>query len=153
MKEKLRHLAAFEYYYSLGDSRSDEKVAKKIGVSETSVRKWKHAFHWQERVQQRDIELSQAFRKKIEAQTNETILNMKAEYRATIAAIHEVIKESIGRLQARVKKGDVPEVRNMNDMKKLTEILDKIARLDAELMGEAPEKNNVIEVNLKGKDD
>ena len=116
MVENLRMKEAFEYYYSLGDKRSLQQVAKKFTVSETSARKWSAAFNWQERVIQRDIEISKGLEKK----TNTTILNEKANYR-------RIIKETIAKMTG-------VEVANIKD-------LDTLVKLDLLLMGEATEKN------------
>ena len=127
MVENLRMKEAFEYYYSLGDKRSLQQVAKKFTVSETSARKWSAAFNWQERVVQRDIEISKGLEKK----TNTTILNEKANYR-------RIIKETIAKMAG-------VEVSNIKD-------LDTLVKLDLLLMGEATEKNEtsiVLEGEVK----
>ena len=127
MVESLRMKEAFEYYYSLGDKRSLQQVAKKFTVSETSARKWSAAFNWQERVVQRDIEISKGLEKK----TNTTILNEKANYR-------RIIKETIAKMAG-------VEVSNIKD-------LDTLVKLDLLLMGEATEKNEtsiVLEGEVK----
>ena len=115
MVETLQHKEAFEYYYSLGEARSLQQVAKRFTVSETSARKWSAAFNWQERVVQRDIEISKGLEKK----TNTTILNEKANYR-------RIIKESISGI------GEI-KINNPKD-------LDTLVKLDLLLMGEATEK-------------
>ena len=117
MVESLRMKEAFEYYYSLGDKRSLQQVAKKFTVSETSARKWSAAFNWQERVVQRDIEISKGLEKK----TNTTILNEKANYR-------RIIREAIASM------GTI-EPKNAKD-------LETLVKLDLLLMGEATEKND-----------
>lgn len=57
-KETQRQAEAFEYYYSLKDDRSLEKVAKKYKVTERTVKNWSVWFNWQERVVERDKEIS-----------------------------------------------------------------------------------------------
>ena len=116
MVETLQHKEAFEYYYSLGEERNLPKVAQKFTVSTTSLKKWSAAFNWQERVTQRDIELSKGLEKK----TNTTILNEKANYR-------RIIKESISGI------GEI-KINNPKD-------LDTLVKLDLLLMGEATEKS------------
>lgn len=116
MVETLQHKEAFEYYYSLGDSRSFKLVESKFKVSNMSVARWSKAFNWQERITQRDIEISKGLEKK----TNTTILNEKANYR-------RIIKESISGI------GEI-KINNPKD-------LDTLVKLDLLLMGEATEKS------------
>lgn len=82
MTETLRHKEAFEFYYSLGDERSLEKVSQKYTVSIPAVKKWSKAFNWQERVFQRDLEVS----KKLEEKTNNAVVNEKAKLLSTVKA-------------------------------------------------------------------
>lgn len=59
MKETERHKHAFEYYYALGAKRSCPQVARKLSVSNNSVKKWRLAFNWQEKVMMRERAISQ----------------------------------------------------------------------------------------------
>ena len=87
MREKLKHIQAYNYYfllggllpvrtkkeackhvgrgsnfykqlYSLCGKRSLLKVARKMGVSRTAVNNWCKAFNWKERVRLRDQEIN-----------------------------------------------------------------------------------------------
>lgn len=126
MKETLQHKEAFEYYYSLGENRGYREVAQKFNTSLTTLAKWGKAFNWQERVTQRDIEIS----KQLEKKTNTTVLNEKANYR-------RLIKEAI---------------ENMDDIKiESVKDYETLVKLDLLLMGENTEKNdNTITVKLEG---
>lgn len=127
MVETLQHKEAFEYYYALGENRSIPQVAQKYAVSVPAVKKWSKSHNWQERVVQRDIEISKGLEKK----TNTTILNEKANYR-------RIIKETIAKMAG-------VEVSNIKD-------LDTLVKLDLLLMGEATEKNEtsiVLEGEVK----
>jgi hypothetical protein len=117
MIESLQHKEAFEYYYSLGEERSLLKVAPKFTVSTTSLKKWSAAFNWQDRVIQRDIEISKGLEKK----TNSTIINEKANYR-------RIIREAIQSM------GDI-DVKCAKD-------LETLVKLDLLLMGESTEKTD-----------
>ena len=125
MQETLKHKEAFEYYYCLGDSRGYREVTQKFNVTLTSIANWGKAFNWQERIIQRDIEVS----KKLEKKTNTTVINEKANYR-------KIIKDSLANIKMK------PE--SIRDM----EILIK---LDLLLMGEATEETTVNnKVDLTG---
>lgn len=139
MKEKLKHREAFEHYYSLGSERGLRKVAQEFKVSLTAVAKWSIAFNWQERIEQRDIEIG----KKLEEKTNEAVVNTKADYRALIK---KVVKEFEKRLEAKKIRIAKPED------------LSIMAKLDLLMMGEPTERGEhkleplkvIIE---KGKDE
>jgi len=124
MVETLQHKEAFEYYYSLGETRNIVSVAGRFNVGSRTIERWSAAFNWQERLVQRDIEISKGLEKK----TNTTVLNEKANYR-------RIIKEAIAKMT------DV-EVCNIKD-------LDTLVKLDLLLMGEATEKNETT-ITLEG---
>lgn len=75
MVETLKHKTAFEEYYLLGDHRSYSKVAQKLSVSKTSIKKWAKNFDWIEKVQLRD----QNNAKKLEAKTDIKVIDDKAK--------------------------------------------------------------------------
>jgi hypothetical protein len=118
MQETLQHKEAFEYYYTLGESRSIPQVAQKYPISIPAVKKWSKSFNWQERILQRDIEIG----KKLVTKTNTTVLNEKANYR-------KIIKDAIdsmGTIKAESAKD-----------------LEILVKLDLLLMGEATDKTDI----------
>ena len=136
MKEKQKHLEAFEYYYSLGDNRSLTAVAKKFKVSINSVVKWRKAFNWDLRVQQRDIENAQKLKEKI----NLDVVNTKADYRKTIHAMHQMLKKS---LKEYVERNKPAEIKTVRDLARVADILEKLVTLDMKLVGETEENKEI----------
>ena len=132
MKEKLKHIEAFNYYYILSDKRTLQLVATKFTVSRQSISKWKREFKWQERIEKRDINNG----KKLEAKTDKAIVNSKADYRA-------LIKKVVKRFEEKLKDGKIRIER--------PEDLNVMAKLDLLLMGEATD-DITIKVKLP-KDD
>ena len=57
-KEQDHHERAFEYYYSLGESRSYEKVAAQFGAALSTVKLWGRSFRWKQRIRERDMEVA-----------------------------------------------------------------------------------------------
>lgn len=49
MREMPRHVSAYEFYRDM-PKRSLVRVAKKVGVSETSITRWSKEFRWQNRI-------------------------------------------------------------------------------------------------------
>ena len=115
-KETLKHKEAYEYYYSLGDERSLQKVADEFGVTLKAVAQWNMSFNWQERTVQRDTEIG----KKLQEKTIDTILNEKANYR-------KIIKLAVGQIVESMRAGE---------MTYKIQDLDKLIRLDMYLLGE-----------------
>lgn len=114
--ETLEHREAFEYYYSLGETRGLQATSKFINKGFTTVKRWSISFKWQERVKQRDLELATELQKK----TNHTILTSKVEYRGVIRTLVEQFKLDVA--DQKIK------IRSIKDF-------DMIARLDMDLMG------------------
>jgi late competence protein required for DNA uptake (superfamily II DNA/RNA helicase) len=133
MVETLRHKEAFEYYYTLGDKRSITEVQRKYNVSRPAVAKWSIAFNWQERIQQRDIEVSKGLEKK----TNNEIINDKANY-------VRIIREALKQFEENLNKKRVP-LESSQDYERLV-------KLHLLLTGEATERDEVLNVtmNIKG---
>lgn len=124
--ETARMAQAFEYYYSLGDDRSLGKAAVQFGVTETTIENWSTSFGWQERVQQRDIEVANTMHKK----TVKEIANSKANYRKIIAI---GIKKFAEKLMD--DEGGV-------DLTKIQDF-ERLVKLDLLLMGEITERKDI----------
>lgn len=120
-KETLRHSEAFEFYYGLGESRNLKRVSEEFGVTLKAVGQWSDSFNWQERIVQRDTEIS----RKMQEKNINTIINEKANYR-------KVIKLAMGQLISDMKEGKINY--NIKD-------LDRLIRLDMYLLGESD--NNI----------
>ncbi|WP_455920510.1 hypothetical protein [Priestia megaterium] len=121
MKETLKHKEAFEYYYSLGEKRTYQKVADQFDTSKTTVYKWSTNFGWIERVAQRDIDVA----KKLEKKTNNTVADEKARYRT-------IIKGAIADFAKRLQDKEIV-VDSVLD-------LERLVKLDLLLMGEPNER-------------
>jgi len=132
MKETLKAKEMFELYYSMGSDRSLDALRKKL-VSEMSqnepekipslptLKRWSKNFNWQERVEQRDMDNA----KRLEKKTNTTVVNEKANYRKIIKEAFDIFKENL-------RNGEV-EIKTVQDMERL-------AKLDLLIMGEATER-------------
>jgi hypothetical protein len=54
VKEKLKHIKAFNFFYSLGKKRCRLAVAEKFKVSVITISSWATAFNWKARIRQRE---------------------------------------------------------------------------------------------------
>lgn len=115
---------AFEYYYSLGDKRSLDQVARHVLKTPCTVSNWSSSFNWQKRVQQRDIDVAQ----QLQVRNIKEIANTKANYRKVLQAL---VKKFIDNLQA-----DKVEMNKVGD-------LERVLKLDMLLMGEVSEITQV----------
>lgn len=118
--ESAEQREAFEFYYSLGDSRNLEKVGEYVGKSTRTMYEWSRRFNWGDRVVQYDIEVN----KKLQAKTINTVVDEKANYR-------KIIKLAINDFVKNLRDGNL-KVTSVSD-------LEKLMKLDLTLMGEATE--------------
>lgn len=79
-EETLLHKEAFEYYYALGADRNRTKTGQKFGVRKSTAGLWSKSSNWQELIKLRDIGIA----KKLQQETDKTIINIKANYRKII---------------------------------------------------------------------
>lgn len=154
MKEKPKHIKAFELYYLMGDDRSLAKLSDKYPdriPKEVTLKIWSRHFNWQERVEQRDIENTQALRKKLEAQTNKTIVNSKADYRAEIKTQLGILKRIMNETIKQMKAGKVIDIQGMTDLRDVIASYERLAKLDLLMMGES--ENTEFVIQFKELDD
>ena len=146
-EETLRQKEIFDIYYSLGDKRSFEKLREKLKTapnatkmipSLTTLKRWSKKFNWQERIQQRDAEISKGLEKKI----NQDIINEKAEHRKLIKAILNELKRSLIEYQNEIKEGIKPaQIETIKDLKDISQIIDTLIKLDLNILGEPLTQN------------
>ena len=112
---------AFEYYYSLGDKRSYEAVAKKFGKSPSTIYNWSKSFNWKERIKLLDA--------KAKAESEKQLVNNLVKIKADLLKIAEA---TLARYVENLKKGEVKP--------KTATDLEKIIKSILLLLGEATEK-------------
>lgn len=144
-EENLRQKQAFEIYYSLGDGRTLEKLREKLKtIPEYSqhipalitLKSWSKKYNWQSRIQQRDIENSRSLQK----QTNNSIIDMKIEIRNLIKVQLALMTKSLNDF---LKSKRVTEIKSISDLNALSSTLDRLARLEMDLVGESMLKAEV----------
>jgi hypothetical protein len=135
MKEKQKHLDAFELFYRMGGIASQEscsKVADKLQISERTFWNWYKKFGWSERVHIRNIDVN----KKVVENTNSEIAANKAKY---LTYAHKLFDD----WKKKVDSGEIPvEIKTVSDV-------DKIVKLALLLQDEAGE---IIENVIIDKD-
>ncbi|GAI80662.1 unnamed protein product, partial [marine sediment metagenome] len=108
MREELGHKEIYDLYYVMGKERSLTKLREKLMSPEchqdvTSLRtlkRWSKAFNWQERIEQRDIEISRG----LEIKTNETVISIKAGFKAEIKVQLNIFKTMLNKLIKKFKE-------------------------------------------------
>jgi hypothetical protein len=154
MKETPEHIEIFELYYAMGNSRSLEKLLKKLHQDGTktapsmrTLKRWSNEFNWQQRVEQRDIENSKALEDKLKPQTNKTIVNTKADYRAEIKTQLGILKAILNKSIEKIKARDIIDISNTNDLKDVINSYTKLCDMDLKLMGEATDIHEFRELD------
>lgn len=150
MKESLRHKEVFEQYYIMGNDRSLSKLREKLMslecrqdvVNLRTLQRWSKAFNWQERIEQRDIEVSRG----LEIKTNETIINIKAGFKAEIKVQLSIFKFMLNKLIEKFKNDEMLEIKNLDNLKIVVDSYEKLIKLYLTLIGEASE---IEEIELK----
>ena len=152
MKEELKHKEIFEQYYIMGKDRSLKKLLDKLHRDSTgtapslrTLKSWSKAFNWQERIEQRDIEISRG----LEDKTNETIINIKSGFKAEIKVQLNIFKVMLNRLIKKFKdskEDETIEIKKIEDLKVVTDSYEKLIKLYLTLIGEASE---IEEIELK----
>lgn len=105
MKETAKHLEAYEYFFSLGDRRSLQRVTDKFTVSRVSVSKWCKLFDWRRKVEKRDKKIAD----KVSEKTDKAMVKYKETY---IEFSEDLVEDAI-----RQFKGE-PEVFECTECKK-----------------------------------
>jgi len=126
--------SAFEYYYTLGEERSYQKVAEKFGVSPNTVRNnWAVKYNWREKKLQRDIEIQ----RRVAEKTNDEIVEIKVGHRNDIKAAFLPVRHELKRIIDLLKQNELPDwVNDINDFERLVRCIEKLTKLNLELLGE-----------------
>lgn len=157
MKETIGHKQIFEQYFMMGNDRSLVKLRKKLMSSKRpqdvlslkTLQRWSVTFNWQERIEQRDIEVSRG----LEEKTNETVINIKAGFKAEIKIQLSIFKTLLNELIKKFKeeeKDKIIEIKKIDDLKIVTDCYEKLVKLYLTLIGEASE---IEEIELKDADE
>jgi len=125
MRETLKHVEAFNYYYSLGTKRSFKLVQREFNVSNNTVARWSKAFHWQDRIKERDRENAE----RLKAETDNEIVQSKKDYRA-------LIRRAVEEFKKKLEAGEI-QIRKVDDLVAL-------AKLDLLLAGESNNDNDLV---------
>jgi len=152
MKENLRHIKAFELFYSLGGKASDKncrEVAGKLQISERTFWNWYKKLNWREKVDQRNIENS----KKLIKKTDETVLDIKANYRAEIKAQFSILKKMLNELINKFKEDEAKgnkgkdkksiEIKDVPGLKDIMGCYERLVKMDLTLIGEVSEREEI----------
>ncbi len=125
-RETAQMREAFEFYYSLQESRNFGRVAGQFRRSIRTIELWSSAFNWQERVMERDRKIAE----EVERRTIRDIAETKANYRKIIKI---AVKNFVDMLTATNEQGNpVLKINTIAD-------LEKLVKLDMLLMGEYTE--------------
>ena len=133
VKEQPHQLKAFEYYCSLAEHRSYEKVAGEFGVALSTVKLWGKSFRWKERIQDRDLQIARDVANRT---IGEEVSRRERGLQIVQMALLQLAK-AVAEGQVRMTLGD----------------LDKIIRLEAFLCDEPESRQEIILGDLTDKSD
>jgi len=139
-EETLKQSALFERYY-LMPKRSLYKLYDELFeenpkcVCLRTLCRWSKRFNWQERVAQRDEEISKMLAK----DSIEDAIKIKNEYRREIKNNIILVKAAMATAVEKLKKKAIA-ISNLKDIEKLVNAYEKLVKLDLLLIGEATER-------------
>lgn len=128
MREKQRHIDAFEDYYTLGTKRTLEKLHRYYTdttptdtPSIDSLKRWSSTFSWQERIMLRDKEISQKVEKRIVNEeidiritAHQSVMNTRDMFLACIGtAFYKDEKTGINKISPDVAISSARELKDM----------------------------------------
>ena len=130
-KEQAHHERAFEFYCSLGEHRSYDKVAKEFIVARSTVRLWGKSFAWKDRLQKRDTQLAREL-------ASRTFTDEVSRRERSL----QIVQMGLLSVAKAITEGEVKAT--MAD-------LDRLIRLEAFLSNEPDSRQEVVFADLKGK--
>ena len=133
VKEQPHQVKALEYYYSLSEHRSYEKVAAEFGVASSTVKLWGKSFGWRKRIQQRDVEIARDV-------ATRTLMDERNRRERSLQIVHMALVQ----LAKGIAEGDVKMT--LGD-------LDKLIRLETFLSNEPDSRQEIVFAELKNKSD
>lgn len=132
-KEQPHHLRAFEYYYSLGEQRSYERVATEMTVAPSTVKLWARSFGWQDRLRERNLEIAREV-------AGRTMTDEVSRRERSLQIVHLAMVQ----LAKAIAEGEV---------KMTLADLDKLIRLEAFLCDEPESRHELLIGDLQVKTD
>ncbi len=133
VKEQPHQTKAFEFYDSLGESRSYEKVATEFQVATSTVKLWGKSFEWRERIRDRDLDVAREV-------ANRTLDDAVSRSERNM----QIVRMAVFQLAKAVAEGEVRMT--LSD-------LDRLIRLEAFLSDEPESRRQIVIHDLKYKTD
>ena len=131
MQEQERHRKAFEYYYSLGEKRTYQAVARHLGFSLQSVKLWGRKFAWKRKLKEREGEVARAMAaRNVDAEVSNRSRNK------------QIIQLALVQLAKAIAEGKIKM--NLSD-------LERLVRLESFLDQGVDSRHEVIIESLRGK--
>ena len=130
-KEQPHHERAFEYYYSLGEKRSYERVAKEFNVSPSTVKLWGKSLRWKERLKERDLQVAREV-------AGRTLADEVSHRERNLQIVHMALVQlakAVADGQVKMALGD----------------LDRLIRLESFLRDEPDSRQEVVFPDLRDK--
>ena len=106
-----RQAEAFTLYWTMGEDRGYRKVAKAMGVSDTTVSNWARKYDWQNRILEMDRKASSALEKK----AIKTVVDQKANFSKLI---HNMIVKAANQ----IVEGKGPKIETVVDLERMVKL-------------------------------
>jgi len=131
MIENEKQERAFEHYAAMQGRRSLTKLAKRLGVSTSTVKAWSREFNWKERVAERDRDIATVVR----TRSGNTEVESHVRNRQFVQLALVTTARQIGEGKIKATMAD----------------LDRLIRLERFLEGEVESRHEIVARELAGK--
>jgi len=129
--ETEKHKQGFECYYTMGSTRSYDKVAKEFGVSLSAVKLWGRSFAWSKRIADRDALVAREVASRtLTGEISRRERNLK------------IVEMSLIRLAKGISEGRI---------KMCLADLDRLIRLEAFLSDQPDSRAEIVFADLRNK--
>ncbi len=131
VREQPHHERAFEFYHSLGEKRSYEKVAAEFNVSPSTVKLWGKSLRWKQRLRERDVQVAREVAgRRLAGEVNHRARNLQIVHMALVQ-----LAKAVADGQVKMNLGD----------------LDKLIRLESFLRDEPDSRQEIVFPDLREK--
>ncbi len=136
----IKHLDAFELFYSMGPKRSYVKCAEQLGVKYKTLERWANVEKWREEAKLRDSEVIKANREQL-----------RKDKAAKFEDLQTVADSGLALFIDKLQKGKV-KCETIKDLKSIVEIYEIIYKnIDDSYFGAIKEAEEIIEKREKEK--
>lgn len=138
--ETLAQNAVFNHYLELGEKRTFIALARKFKKSVQTIYLWNERFKWQDRIAYREAEISRRYENALDDSIVSSKLKFRAKIKGNLDTLEKMMDDIIKKNKKTGKSTLDIKIKNVSDLKKVTDCKVSLVKLDLLLAGENTEK-------------